>query len=64
MEKAQRKELVDENNKIADNLQQLQRRNNQLHEEIDQLKSDFVHVRRDEVRATPSEVSVFFSSYL
>ncbi|KAI4468406.1 nf-kappa-b essential modulator [Holotrichia oblita] len=57
LEKAQRNELFLEKNKIADDLQQLQRRNNQLHEEIDQMRSGFVPVKKEETRACPSDVS-------
>ncbi|KAK9727962.1 NF-kappa-B essential modulator NEMO [Popillia japonica] len=54
LEKAQRNELLLEKNKIADDLQQLQRRNNQLHEEIDQMRSGFVPVKREETRPSDS----------
>lgn len=58
MERDQREVLLVEKNKIADDLQELQRRNNQLIEEVDQLRSGFVPVKKEEVRAsTATEVS-------
>ncbi|GJQ66271.1 putative leucine zipper of domain CC2 of NEMO, NF-kappa-B essential modulator [Trypoxylus dichotomus] len=55
LERAQRKELFTEKNKIANDLQQLQRRNNQLHEEIDQMRSGFVHVKKEEAPTSPAD---------